>query len=107
MEGPKPTVEDLAAHDYKNLIPEFYKKLSALTSNRQLTRVMAALVEYPLENGSPRFSYSQEREAFNVGMKIFDCKYILMKAVFEMKKDEIQTMLKDMEESTKKEEGAV
>jgi len=96
-EQPEAAVEDLAAHDYQQLLPQFKAKIEEL-SNRQLKRVTTALVEYPFEGGNPRFSYPQERELFLLGMKIFDCRYVLMKAAFSMKEDQIKAMLNEQSE---------
>jgi len=88
----QPSVEDMAAYDYQRLIPEFYKTIEEL-NNRSLKKVVAALIEYPLEGTQFRWSYPAEKEAFNIGMRIFDAKYVIMKAVFEMKKEEINRLL--------------
>jgi hypothetical protein len=90
------SVEDLAAHDYQTLIPEFYKKIEEL-SNRSLKRVVTALVEYPLQSKNFQWSYAKERECFNIGMKLFDCKFVLMRAVFDMSKEDIKKLAAELE----------
>lgn len=85
-DAPQPSVEDLAAHDFRNLIPDFYKKLEPL-SRRQVQKVLMALVEYPLETQELRWSYPEEKEAFYIGMQLFDCKFVLMRAVIELTRD--------------------
>jgi hypothetical protein len=89
---PEPSVEDMAAYDYQRLIPEFYKQIEEL-NKRSLKKVIIALIEYPLESQQFRWSYPGEKEAFNIGMRIFDSKYVIMKAVFEMKREEINKLL--------------
>lgn len=82
----EPSVEDMAAHDYRSLIPIFYKHVDFM-SKKKLLNLLKALVEYPLERNHPKLSFEEERKAFYFGMQIFDCKFILMKAVMEMAKD--------------------
>lgn len=94
-EPAQPSVQDMAAHDYQTLMPIFYKRLEDCTSNRQLMRVIKALVEYPLGERRPKFSYQQEQDAFDVGMRVFDCKAILMKAVLDMSHEEITKFIND------------
>lgn len=92
--GLQPSVEDMAAYDYQNLIPQFKEKLDELNT-RSLIKVINALVEYPLAAQQFRWSYQHEKEAFNMGMKIFDCKFVIMRAVLEMKKEEINKLLNE------------
>lgn len=87
LSDPGPSVEDMAAHDYKNLIPVFYKYIDFM-SKKQLKNLMKALVEYPLERDQPKLAYEDERKAFYFGMQIFDCKFVIMKAVMELAKNQ-------------------
>ncbi len=101
----QPSVEDLAAHDYKKLLPRFKEKLHPL-SRRQIERVVSALMEYPFENNAPTFSYPEERTLFYIGMQIMDTQFILKKAVFEMMQDkgklnEFNEELKKLQEKEK------
>jgi hypothetical protein len=90
-----PNVEDLAAHDYMTLLPRFDAKLEEM-SNNQLKKVMSALMKYPFESTViPRWSYPQEQELFNIGLKIQDTKFVLMKTVLEMKKDQIDRLMNE------------
>jgi hypothetical protein len=97
-EAPKYTPEDMAAHDYKRLMPKFWDKVEPM-SRRQQQRVFRALMEYPLETNFPRFSYNEEKEAFYIGLTIFDCKFVLMKAVMELaaSKEKMEEFKKDLE----------
>jgi hypothetical protein len=94
--------EDMAAHDYKVLMPKFWDKIEPM-SRRQQQRVFKALMEYPLENLTPRFSYNEEKEAFYLGIQVFDCKFVLMKAVMELasNKDKLEQFQADLKEATK------
>jgi len=85
-EPPTPSLEDMAAHDYKRLIPEFFKILDNLPKKRA-ARLMRALIEYPLENDKPHLPYADEAKAFYIGMQILDCKFVIWKAVVELAKD--------------------
>jgi hypothetical protein len=102
-----PSPEDMAAHDYKLLMPKFWKIVEPM-SRRQEQRVFKALMEYPLEGGIPRFSYENEREAFYLGLQIFDCKFVLMRAVMELtaNKDKLDKFKADLE-ALNKTEGVV
>ena len=94
----KPSVEDMAAHDYQKLIPVFLDKISFL-SKKQLNRVIKAVVEYPLENNRPEFSFEAEKQAFFIAMNIFDCKFVLMKHVYEtlQRKADSEKVIKELE----------
>lgn len=94
VEEPKPSVEDLAAHDYRELLPLFKENLDRL-SLRQVKRVIMALMEYPLQLQDFSFLDPREQQLFNMGMKVFDCKYVLMKAVFELHKEKADALLAD------------
>ena len=95
VEAPKPAIEDIAAHDYMTLIPQFDLKLEEM-SNRQLKKVVSVLMKYPFSSTEiPKWSYLQEQELFNIGMKINDCKFVLMKTVFDMKKEHIEELAKE------------
>lgn len=95
----KPSVEDMAARDYKALLPKFEEKLLPM-SRRQQQRVIIALLKYPLEDDRPHFSYPIERDAFYVGMQIQDCKLILMNAVLSLMKNKDQ--LKELNDELEK-----
>jgi hypothetical protein len=106
----QPSPEDLAAHDYKMLLPKFRDKLEPI-SRRQQQRVMNALIEYPFENDRPRFSYPVENELFYIGMQLLDCQFILKRACFELIKDQDkmkefnEELAKLKEEETKEKES--
>lgn len=93
QESAKPSLEDYAAHEYQKLLPQFYEAIDDL-SNKQLKKVSQAIMEYPLEKVDFRWSYEKEKKAFIIGTKIMDCRFVIMKAVLDMKKEEIQEMLK-------------
>lgn len=92
--APEPSIEDLAVHDWQTLLPEFKKQLKEL-SNAQLKRVVTALIEHPLEKNHLQFSYPQEKDLFQVGAKLLDCKFVIMKAVLAMSKEDINKVLSE------------
>lgn len=81
-----PSAEDMAAHDYQKLQPIFLDMITHMPK-KQMVRVFKSIIEYPLETQAPKFSYEAEKRAFYVGMQLFDCKFIIMKAVLELTKD--------------------
>ena len=91
----EPSVEDMAAHDYEILVPKFKAKIEEL-SNRQLKNVVTALIEYPLASDKPQFSYPQEAELFYLGIQINDVKFVMMKAIMDMKKEDIQKLAAEL-----------
>lgn len=93
---PQPSAEDMATYEFQKLLPKFYDKIEEL-ANRQLKRVVKALIEYPLEGTAFRFSYVKEAEAFDLGMRIMDCKFIIMKAVMDMTADQRKELLNQLE----------
>jgi hypothetical protein len=98
-----PSAEDMAAHDYQMLMPQFYDIIDFMPK-KQLLRVIKAMVEYPLANDKPKFSYSSEARAFYTGMQINDCKFVLMRYVMELAKNKeaIAQLQKDLEEAKEK-----
>lgn len=96
LEQKTPAPEDLAAFNFKELLPKFYDKVEEL-SNRQLKRVVTALLEYPLERTGFRFSYVKEAEAFDLGMRIMDAKFIIMKTVMELTLDQQKELKAELE----------
>lgn len=101
-----PSKEDLAARDYQVLLPKFESKLLPM-SRRQQQRVIMALLKYPLEDNKPHFSYTEEREAFYIGMQIQDCKLVLMNAVLDLMKDsdKMKKLNQELEELKQKQEA--
>lgn len=102
---PPPAVEDLAAHDYKMALPDFFEQLDKFSGSK-LKRVFGAIVEYPFEVQQVTFSYPEEKELFELAMKIFDCKFVMMKAALAMKQTEIEELFKQLEEQKKQEEAS-
>ena len=96
------TAEDMAAHDFQRLVPLFWQALEPL-SRRQEQRVFMALVQYPLEGQFPKFSYPQESKAFLLGLQVFDCKFVLMKAVLELtaNKEKMEKFNAELQEAKK------
>jgi hypothetical protein len=92
--GPQaqPSVEDLAAHDYMKSIPE-YKEALKFLSKKQHARVALALMEYPLNKIEFKMG-TEETKVFMLGIKIMDCRFVIIKAAMDMKKEEIQEMMK-------------
>lgn len=89
---PERAIEDVAAHDFQILLPMWRTKIEEL-SNRQLKRVVTALMEYPFERNEFKFPYPQEKELFKLGMQVMDCRYVLMKAALAMRQDQIKTLM--------------
>lgn len=81
-----PSVEDKAAFDYQQLLPQF-KAATKDVPRKQLLKVITSLMEYPLESNSLHFSYPAEQKLFYIGMQIMDCKAILMNAVMKLTQD--------------------
>jgi hypothetical protein len=96
---PQPSVEDMAAHDYQKLIPVFYKMIEFF-SKKKLHALIEALIEYPLERDQHKLAYEDERLAFFYGMQIFDAKFVIMRAVLELTKNQ-ENMLKFKQELDK------
>lgn len=90
----EPSVEDLATHDYMDLLPFFKEKLEEFPGSA-LKRVMLALIEYPLERDQVHFPYQEDTELFNLASKLMDCKFVIMRAVLDLKKEQIQAMLNE------------
>lgn len=93
----QPSIEDLATHDYQLLLPQFAAQMEQV-AGRKLKDVMAALAEYPLNEKQVHFSYPEQRELWEIGQKLFDCKFAIMRAVFNLSKDEINQLVNNINE---------
>lgn len=82
----EPSLEDKAAHDFKLMLPEFFKLVDTMPK-KQLVRVFHAIMEYPLETQYPKLSFESERKAFYLGMQLQESKFILMNAVMKIMQD--------------------
>lgn len=96
--APGPSVEDMAARDYMEMLPKFEKHAELLHFS-QLRRVFTAIVEYPFANTSPHFVDKAERELFNLCMSLFDCKFVLQRKVLSLKEDEIKELMHQTKEN--------
>lgn len=75
---------DVAAHFFQMFYPKYKQLLSGL-SNKDARRVAEHVVQWPLEVSDPKFNDPKAREAFQVGVRLLDCKFI-MKSVVEMER---------------------
>jgi hypothetical protein len=101
-EQPKVALEDWCAGEYQRLLPLYRKKIDEL-NNRSLKKVSQALMEYPLERIEFQWSYPEEKEAFIIGTKLMDARFVIIKAALDLKQDEIRELLKP----TKQEETVI
>jgi hypothetical protein len=102
----KPSLVDLAAHDFMTLLPVFRETLNAL-SQKKIRRVVSCLFEYPFNQKEFRFSHPEESKAFNIGARLLDCKHVMMKAAFEMTQEEVAALHKEMTDVRGSEEEAL
>lgn len=75
---------DVAAHFFKMYHP-IYKQLLSGLSNKDARRVAEHVVQWPLEVQYPKFNDDKAEQAFQVGVRLLDCKFI-MKSVVEMER---------------------
>ena len=104
VEQPEPSLEDKAAHDFTSLIGEI-KELAERMSLRQFKKVFLAVMEYPLCEEVPKFDDLLERQVFHACLHIQDTKFVLIKSVMEMKKDDLSKLLHGEESVTKEGES--
>ena len=76
--------EDVAAHFWQMYFP-MYKQLLGTLSNKDARRVAEHVVQWPLEDQDPKFNDEKARAAWQVGIRLIDCKMI-MKSVVEMER---------------------
>lgn len=98
----QPSPEDFATRDYMVLFPRFLEEIDEL-SNRQLKKVVSAIVEYPFNGKISNWSYEKEQRAFLTGVKLMDAKYTIFNAVKALKKEEIQKILEETKPPESKE----
>lgn len=77
-------VEDVAAHFFQMYYPIYRQLLSGL-SNKDARRVAEHVVQWPLEDENPKFNDEKAKQAFQVGVRLIDCKMI-MKTFVEMER---------------------
>lgn len=75
---------DVAAHFFKMYYPPFKGLLGGL-SNKDARRVAEHIVQWPLEVQHPKFNDEKALQAFQLGVRLLDCKFI-MKSVVEMER---------------------
>lgn len=75
---------DVAAHFFRMYNP-IYKQLLGGLSNKDSRRVAENVVQWPLENSHPKFNDDKAKQAFQLGIRLLDCKFI-MKSVVEMER---------------------
>lgn len=94
--GSQPTQVDYAAQAYQKLLPMFYDSIEEL-SNRQLKKVIGAIMEYPLNKSLDdfRWSYDKEKKSFDLANKIMDCRFVIIKAILDMSKEQIKEALEE------------
>lgn len=68
-----------AAAYFIQLWPLYQARVRTL-SNKEARRVCEAVVQWPLEDEKPKFSTQEGVEAFNLGVKLIDCKTIIRDA---------------------------
>ena len=98
----QPSPEDFATRDYMILFPRFLEEIEEL-SNRQLKKVVSAIIEYPFNGRIENWSYEKEQKAFLTGVKLMDAKYTIFNAVKALKKEEIEKILEETKPEPKKE----
>ena len=75
---------DVAAHFFQMFYPKYKQLLSGL-SNKDARRVAEHVVQWPLHDSDPKFNDENAKQAFQVGVRLLDCKFI-MKSVVEMER---------------------
>ena len=68
-----------AASYFMQLWPLYQARVRTL-SNKEARRVCEAVVQWPLEDEKPRFNTQEGLEAFNLGVKLIDCKTVIRDA---------------------------
>lgn len=96
--------EDVAAHFFQMYYPIYNQLLSGL-SNKDARRVAQHVVQWPLEDENPKFNDKKAEQAFQVGIRLIDCKMI-MRTFVEMERQKELTEQKAQEEAAKAENTA-
>ena len=76
--------QDVAAHFFQMYYPIYRQLLSGL-SNKDARRVAEHVVQWPLEDENPKFNDEKAKQAFQVGVRLIDCK-LIMKTFVEMER---------------------
>lgn len=79
--------EEIACMMLKLYTPKFQQLVDKL-SNRELKRLIKALVEFPLGKNYKQIS-EEEKQAFAIGQGLMDAKMVLMVKTYHDHKDEI------------------
>jgi len=78
------SAEDTAAKIFMIFLPQF-KQLIRSMSVRQLKRLIAALIETPLEDTKYKHPTEEERAAFMLGTRLLEAKMVMMTSVYAEK----------------------
>ena len=96
--------EDVAAHFFQIYYPGYVSLLGTL-SNKDARRVAQHVVQWPLEDQYPDFHSNEAKQAFQLGIRLLDCKMI-MKGVVEMERVKEAQIMKQKNEQEAKEKAS-
>lgn len=71
--------EDLATHFFEMFFPMFQDKVRGLYANAA-NQVLEALVQWPLKEEKPKFKSKVQEDAFGLGTRLLDAKFIIMQS---------------------------
>ncbi len=69
--------EEIASMMFAMYLPRFFTQVDTL-SNKDLRRLVKALVETPLNDEPYKFHSPAAKEAFNIGVSLLDSKYVMI-----------------------------
>ena len=75
--SPEMAALDVAAKHFELYVPQFKNRIKMM-SKKQLQRLILHLAEYPLEKVPYRHSEKLEKDAFLIGDKLFQSKYMMI-----------------------------
>lgn len=89
---------DMSSQFFMQFWPMYRQRVATL-SNKDARRVLEAIVQWPLEDETPKFNSQAAKEAFSLGTRLIDAKTIMRDTV------ELEMMQKNLEKKEQFEKG--
>lgn len=94
--------EEVASMLFTLYLPRYFSLVEGLSSNA-MRRMLKALVEYPLNEKNYMHSSEKEREAFNIGLRLLDAKYVMLFSTYSGGLEELHRVASEIEVASKDE----
>lgn len=94
--------EEVASMLFTLYLPRYFSLVEGLSSNA-MRRMLKALVEYPLNDKNYMHSSPKEKEAFNIGLRLLDAKYVMLFSTYSGGLEELHRVANEIETTSEDE----